>query len=51
MSSSFGVLFELMHDVKCTNKSWKRFTVSGRSKQASRQRNVHTHMCNEVMLA
>ena len=26
------------------------FTVSGRSKQASEQANIHTHVCNEVTL-
>ena len=32
------------------NKSRKWFTLSGRSKQASKQANIHTHGCNEVTL-
>ena len=44
------VVFEFNYDVTTQNKSRKRFTVSGRSKQASKQANIHTHRCNEVTL-
>ena len=39
-----------MYDVTAQNKSRKWFTVSGRSKQASKQAYIHMHGCNEVTL-
>jgi len=47
-NSSPRVMRNMMQNVQ--NKSRKWFTVSGRSKQASKQANMHTQGRNEVTL-
>ena len=42
--------FNVWRKPRKIRKSRKWFTVSGRSKQASNQGNIHTHGCNEVTL-